>query len=101
MKTLIVIPVRMASRRFPNKPMNLIKGKPMIQRVWEQAESSGATGDGSDGLSSGQGTALGLDFGIIGGLRDKYWVGGYLSNINSPMIGPQYLPRKLSTSSLS
>ena len=40
MKTLIVIPVRMASRRFPNKPMKLIKGKPMIQRVWEQAVSS-------------------------------------------------------------
>ena len=37
MKTLIVIPVRMASKRFPNKPMALIKGKPMIQRVWEQA----------------------------------------------------------------
>tara|TARA_B100001123_G_C15312250_1_gene1024824 strand:+ start:91 stop:813 length:723 start_codon:yes stop_codon:yes gene_type:complete len=40
MKTLIVIPVRMASKRFPNKPMALIKGKPMIQRVWEQAVSS-------------------------------------------------------------
>ena len=40
MKTLIVIPVRMASRRFPNKPMALIKGKPMVQRVWEQAISS-------------------------------------------------------------
>ena len=40
MKTLIVIPVRMASNRFPNKPMALIKGKPMIQRVWEQAVSS-------------------------------------------------------------
>ena len=40
MKTLIVIPVRMASRRLPNKPMALIKGKPMIQRVWEQAVSS-------------------------------------------------------------
>ncbi len=37
MKTLIVIPVRMASKRFPNKPMALIKGKPMIQRVWEKA----------------------------------------------------------------
>lgn len=37
MKTLIVIPVRMASTRFPNKPMVLIAGKPMIQRVWEQA----------------------------------------------------------------
>ena len=37
MKTLIVIPVRMASRRFPNKPMALIGGKPMVQRVWEEA----------------------------------------------------------------
>ena len=40
MKTLIVIPARMASKRFPNKPMALIKGKPMIQRVWEQANDS-------------------------------------------------------------
>ena len=40
MKTLIVIPSRMASKRFPGKPMALIKGKPMIQRVWEQAISS-------------------------------------------------------------
>ena len=37
MKTLIVIPARMASTRFPNKPMAIIEGKPMIQRVWEQA----------------------------------------------------------------
>jgi len=40
MKTLIIIPVRMASTRFPNKPMAIINGKPMIQRVWEQAISS-------------------------------------------------------------
>ena len=40
MKTLILIPARMASSRFPNKPMALIEGKPMIQRVWEQAISS-------------------------------------------------------------
>tara|TARA_B100001123_G_scaffold433202_1_gene557483 strand:+ start:137 stop:868 length:732 start_codon:yes stop_codon:yes gene_type:complete len=40
MKTLIVIPARMASKRFPNKPMTLIRGKPMIQRVWEKAISS-------------------------------------------------------------
>ena len=30
----------MASLRFPNKPMALIGGKPMIQRVWEQAMAS-------------------------------------------------------------
>ena len=40
MKTLIVIPVRMAASRFPNKPMALIDGKTMIQRVWEQATLS-------------------------------------------------------------
>ena len=37
MKTLIAIPARMASVRFPNKPMIMIDGKPMIQRVWEKA----------------------------------------------------------------
>ena len=40
MKTLIIIPSRMASSRFPNKPMAVIDGKPMIQRVWEQAVES-------------------------------------------------------------
>ena len=40
MKTIIIIPARMASSRFPNKPMALIDGKPMIQRDWEQAMSS-------------------------------------------------------------
>ena len=40
MKILILIPARMASLRFPNKPMALIGGKPMIQRVWEQAMAS-------------------------------------------------------------
>jgi len=37
MKTVIIIPSRMASKRFPNKPLALINGVPMIQRVWEQA----------------------------------------------------------------
>ncbi len=31
---LIIIPARMASTRFPNKPMALIAGKTMIERVW-------------------------------------------------------------------
>ena len=30
----------MASSRFPNKPMVLIDGIPMIQRVWQQAIKS-------------------------------------------------------------
>ena len=40
MKTIIVIPARMDSVRFPGKPMALIDGLPMIQRVWLQAKAS-------------------------------------------------------------
>ena len=38
MKTIIIIPARMASQILPNKPMALIDGIPMIQRVWEKAK---------------------------------------------------------------
>ena len=37
-KILIVIPARYASTRLPAKPLQLIKGKPMIQRVAEIAD---------------------------------------------------------------
>lgn len=37
MKTLIVIPARYASTRFPGKPLTDIRGKSMIQRVYEQS----------------------------------------------------------------
>ena len=40
MKVLIVIPARMASVRFPNKPMALLNNKPMILHVWERAKES-------------------------------------------------------------
>ena len=40
MKTAIIIPARMASQRFPNKPLAKIDGIPMIQRVWQQAIDS-------------------------------------------------------------
>lgn len=40
MKTLGIIPSRYASTRFPSKPLHMIKGKTMIQRVWEQAWKS-------------------------------------------------------------
>lgn len=40
MQSIIIIPSRMRSRRFPNKPMALIDGIPMIQRVWQQAQKS-------------------------------------------------------------
>jgi 3-deoxy-manno-octulosonate cytidylyltransferase (CMP-KDO synthetase) len=37
MTTLAIIPARYQSSRFPGKPLVDLKGKPMIQRVWEQA----------------------------------------------------------------
>jgi len=40
MKNIIIIPARMKSTRFPNKPLALIDGIPMIQRVWQQAKSA-------------------------------------------------------------
>lgn len=37
MKVLGIIPARYASSRFPGKPLTVINGKSMIQRVYEQA----------------------------------------------------------------
>mgnify|MGYP003961627815 CR=1 FL=1 len=39
-KVIAVIPARWASSRFPGKPLALIKGKPMIQWVFEQASKA-------------------------------------------------------------
>jgi 3-deoxy-manno-octulosonate cytidylyltransferase (CMP-KDO synthetase) len=39
-KVLIIIPVRLASTRLPNKPLADICGKSMIQRVYEQAKKA-------------------------------------------------------------
>lgn len=35
-----IIPARYASSRFPGKPLAMINGKPMIRRVYEQAQKS-------------------------------------------------------------
>ncbi len=40
MKILGIIPSRYASTRFPGKPLAMIAGKSMIQRVYEQASKS-------------------------------------------------------------
>lgn len=42
MKTLILIPARYASGRFPGKPLAEIAGKPMIQHVVEKAQAVAA-----------------------------------------------------------
>ena len=44
MRTLAIIPARMASTRFPGKPLADIAGRPMIAWVWERA-SAAATVD--------------------------------------------------------
>lgn len=40
MKIIGIIPARYGSRRFPGKPLALLDGKPMIQRVYERAAKS-------------------------------------------------------------
>ncbi|HPS68949.1 MAG TPA: 3-deoxy-manno-octulosonate cytidylyltransferase [Holophaga sp.] len=45
MKTIAVLPSRFAASRFPGKPLALIAGKPMIQRVWEAARSARGVDD--------------------------------------------------------
>ena len=40
MKTIIIIPARMASTRLPNKPLALIAGLTMISRVYQQAKKT-------------------------------------------------------------
>ena len=40
MKTIIIIPARYGSTRFPGKPLVDIQGKPMIQHVYENAKQA-------------------------------------------------------------
>jgi 3-deoxy-manno-octulosonate cytidylyltransferase (CMP-KDO synthetase) len=40
MKTVVIIPSRYGSTRFEGKPLALIGGKPMIQRVYERAKQA-------------------------------------------------------------
>jgi len=35
-KAVGIIPARWSSKRFPGKPLHLIAGKPLLQRVWER-----------------------------------------------------------------
>ncbi len=43
MKLIIAIPARYSSKRFPGKPLALIKGKPMIRWVYEKAKNVAAS----------------------------------------------------------
>lgn len=44
-KAIAIIPARYDSSRFPGKPLALIAGKPMIQRVYEQARKASCIED--------------------------------------------------------
>lgn len=37
MKSLVIIPARYASTRFPGKPLKLLAGRPVVQHVYERA----------------------------------------------------------------
>ncbi|XXF79174.1 3-deoxy-manno-octulosonate cytidylyltransferase [Myxococcaceae bacterium GXIMD 01537] len=41
-RAVAVIPARFASTRFPGKPLALIAGVPMVERVWRRCQESGA-----------------------------------------------------------
>ncbi len=41
MKTAVIIPSRLASVRLPRKPLHLIAGVSLVERVWRQAMQSG------------------------------------------------------------
>jgi 3-deoxy-manno-octulosonate cytidylyltransferase (CMP-KDO synthetase) len=40
MKTAIIIPARMCAQRLPGKPLEMLGGKPLIIRVYEQAQKA-------------------------------------------------------------
>jgi 3-deoxy-manno-octulosonate cytidylyltransferase (CMP-KDO synthetase) len=45
MKTICVIPARYGSTRFPGKPLAVICGKPLIQRVYDQVKKAVSAGN--------------------------------------------------------
>jgi hypothetical protein len=49
--------------------------------------SAGEAGDGSDGITLGNVSALGIDVGVQGSLRDRAWMGLAIKNINAPKLG--------------
>ena len=45
MKTIVIIPARYASTRFPGKPLALLGGKPILEHVYERASGAGMIDD--------------------------------------------------------
>lgn len=82
MNVVVMIPSRMASTRFPGKPLADIGGKPMVVRVWEQASKAGvgevvvAAGDAEivQAVEMHGGKAVLTDASLANG-SDRIWQG--------------------------
>jgi len=68
-KSLIVIPARYGSKRFPGKPLAELCGKPILQRVWEIADSVCRSRSGCEAVvateepeAAGEGSAKIIEF---------------------------------------
>ncbi|MDP6755163.1 MAG: hypothetical protein QF769_03505 [Candidatus Marinimicrobia bacterium] len=83
-----------------DKNSELALGLTLNHFSWTLGPSAGTAGDGSDGIQGGMSTAWGLDFGVIGVLRNKHRVGAMVKNLISTPIGTggseQSLPKRLS-----
>ena len=69
MKSLIVIPARYGSKRFPGKPLAQLAGKAILQRVWDIADAvcrsrrdCEAVVATEEPLAAGEGSALIIDY---------------------------------------
>lgn len=63
-------------------------------------DSAGQNGNGSNGIQGSTIEAIGIDVGLLASLRNKYYLGAFIKNVNHPAIGTgisrQDLPRRIS-----
>mgnify|MGYP001277322781 CR=1 FL=1 len=75
--------------RFIYNDMNstLSIGWSLNRMSWLTSASAGISGNGSDGIGSQEMSVYGINAGFQATLRNKYRMGVFLKNINSPIIG--------------
>ena len=66
--------------------------------VYSQGKSAGSNGDGSNGIELGDVSAITIDIGAVGTLRNRYSFGVMLKNLSASSIGvglsSQSLPQR-------